>query len=461
MHCSHNKWVSDGIELPCLSEGLDPNAGPWAYQGDEHSYSPIETPGGIWYYDNRGIRVVEKGADFIHLETIYLKNDISHRIRLEDIVAPGLSSDQGEYIQRSIVNEECPLWLSRVNPYPTLFLSFYISYLLRSVGRAIVDLHPEALEGERFADSATIRNTTWIYKRRRSQNPPHGSEWTSEKHPDEPYSDLIITRELASAVARIAAKAIRDNAIPRLNPKLLEIFPEYWEKLAYNLRNYSIRDQHLPRGAPWFWLGATSCLEHARFYAFHAKDLYLLAEAEFDSELMHQYAEASWGLAEKLLVLKEVIQKTKEENCLDRSKIGRFAIACRFAQGARDRIRKIQGKEYRSFFESESWIESYGDIISEKILEFQLKNEGSLFHIDHIIPLAALPHDSWRSHDSLAWHPCNLQILTATENVSKSSSYLGKRLTYKNFDEVIGCQALEDLSQRHSLYLQGLDGNDI
>jgi hypothetical protein len=160
-------------------------------------------------------------------------------------------------------------------------------------------------------------------------------------------------------------------------------------------------------------------------------------------------------------VLKEVIQKTKEENCLDRSKIGRFAIACRFAQGARERIKKIQGKEYRSFFESESWIENHGDIISEKILEFQLSNEASLFHIDHIVPLAALPYESWRAHDSLAWHPCNLQILTAKENASKSSYYLGKRLTYKDYDEAIGTQALEDLNRRYSLYIQGLGGSDI
>ena len=313
------------------------------------------------------------------------------------------------------------------------------------------------LEGERFADSTSIRDTTWIYKRRRSKNPPEGREWTSERHPDEPYSDLHAIHELRSATARVVAQVIRDGVIPGLHPSVLKAFPEYWESIGYNLRVHG----RLPMGVPCHSLGATNSFESARFSAFHARDLYLLAEADFDSGLIRHYAEASWELAEKLLVLKEVIQKTKEENCLDKSKIGRFAIACRFAQGARERIRKIQGKEYRDFFESESWIENHGDIISERILEFQLNNEGLLFHIDHIVPLAALPHENWRTHDSLAWHPCNLQILTAKENVSKNSSYLGKRLTYKNYDEAIGAEAIEDLNRRHRLYMENLEGSDI
>lgn len=212
---------------------------------------------------------------------------------------------------------------------------------------------------------------------------------------------------------------------------------------------------------PWFRLGAANCFEHVRFNAFHAKDLYLSAEAAFDVELMNQYAVASWELAEKLLVLKEVIQKTKEENCLDKSKVGRFAIACRFAQGARERIRKVQGKEFRDSFDSASWIQAYGDIIADKVLEFQSNNPGVLFHIDHIIPLAALPRESWRTHDSLAWHPCNLQILTVEENVSKSSSCLGKRLTCKNYDDSIGAQALDDLIRCHRLYIEDAGAHDI
>jgi hypothetical protein len=345
MQSPHNKWIYDDIELPCLSEGLDPNSGPWAYRGEEHTYSPIDTPGGIWHYDNRGIRVVDKRPDYIHLETIFLKNEISHRIRLEDIVASDVSSDQGEYIQRSVVSEKCPIWLSRVNPYPTLFLSFYISYLVRDIGRAIVDLHPEVLTGEKFVDGSSWSSgeTIWINRRKRGVVVHPGPEWVSVDRPEEPYSDLGMTGELASGVSRIVAKLIRDSSVPGLKSKLFELFPEYWEKLAYNLRIYSFRDGHLPQGAPWFSLGATNCFETVRYHAFHAKDLYLSAEATFDSELIHQCADASWELAEKLLVLKEVIQKTKEENCLDKTKVGRFEIACRFAQGARERISKVHG----------------------------------------------------------------------------------------------------------------------
>jgi len=474
MHHSLTTWVSDEIELPCLRDGLDPNAGqqardngldpkegPWAYRGVEHAYSPIETPSGTWYYDARHLKIDYIGKGFVHLETIYLKN-VAHRIQLDDILAPDISSDEGEYIQRCVVNEKSLFWLFRVNPYPTLTLGFYISYFVRAIGRAIVDLNPEILIGDKFVDESfsSSSETKWLYRRKRGRL-AIGPEWFTETRPDEPYSDLIIIGELASAVARIAAKAIRDEGIPGLNPKLIKLFPEYWGKLAYKLRKHGTRDGGLPQGAPWFSLGATECFEDVRLWATHAKDLYLLAEADFDSALIRRYAEASWELAEKLLILKEVIQKSTEDNCLDKSRTGRFAIACRFARGARQRIRQIQGKEYRDSFNSESWIENHGDIIAEKILEFQLKNEGSLFHIDHIVPLAALPHESWRSHDSLAWHPCNLQILTAKENVSKSSSYLGKRLTYKNYDEAIGAEAIEDLNRRHRLYMEDLDSNDI
>lgn len=119
---------------------------------------------------------------------------------------------------------------------------------MRSIGRAVVDLHPEVLAGEKFVDGSSwsAGETIWITRTKRGVVVHPGPEWFSVERPEEPYSDLVMTGELASGVARMVGTLIRDSAVPGMNPELLDLFSEYWEKLAYNLRIYSISDQHLP-----------------------------------------------------------------------------------------------------------------------------------------------------------------------------------------------------------------------
>lgn len=444
--------IVDGVAVPCLQRDLDPNEGPHSYR-DLQTYAPLQMGSDSWYYDQLGLELIEKDAKSVYLRTLHRKDPIEKRVFFVDVVEPSLSMDEGYYLQRCHESEECPFWFVRVNPYPTVYLNIIASKFLRSIGRAVVDLYPELLCGDKFVEGSTWPSkgaTVWIYRRSRSKMFPRG--WHLEHRPEESYADLTLTGELATAVARIVSRLIRDRQFPFKSSDLEGLLPEFWDGLQYRLRRHSIRKSYLPNEIPWFSLGDTDCLESIRYFAYHAKDLYLLNDLVREVSQVSLLAEEAWDLANSLLILKSVIQKSKEENCLDTSVHGRMAIACRFARSARERIRKIQGKEYRDCFDSESWIENYGKVIIQDILRFQLRNPGVLFHIDHIVPLAALPPESWRDHDALAWHPCNLQLLPAEENVRKGSFYLGKRLTHKKYDLELGLKAVGELERRFFAY---------
>ena len=60
--------------------------------------------------------------------------------------------------------------------------------------------------------------------------------------------------------------------------------------------------------------------------------------------------------------------------------------------------------------------------------EMSWDNHGSYWHLDHIIPQAALPYDSMEHPNFIkCWALSNLQPLPASENISKGSLYEGKR----------------------------------
>jgi hypothetical protein len=60
-------------------------------------------------------------------------------------------------------------------------------------------------------------------------------------------------------------------------------------------------------------------------------------------------------------------------------------------------------------------------------------NYGDYWHIDHIIPQAALPYESIEDENfQKCWALENLRPLEATENMSKGSLYEGERHTYAN-----------------------------
>jgi len=59
------------------------------------------------------------------------------------------------------------------------------------------------------------------------------------------------------------------------------------------------------------------------------------------------------------------------------------------------------------------------------------ENYGSYWHLDHIIPQAALPYDSLKHPNfKKAWALDNLQPLEKNENIQKSSYYDGKKFSY-------------------------------
>jgi hypothetical protein len=60
------------------------------------------------------------------------------------------------------------------------------------------------------------------------------------------------------------------------------------------------------------------------------------------------------------------------------------------------------------------------------------ENYGSYWHLDHIIPQAALPYDSLKHPNfKKAWALDNLQPLEKSENIQKSSYYNGKKYSYE------------------------------
>jgi len=63
-------------------------------------------------------------------------------------------------------------------------------------------------------------------------------------------------------------------------------------------------------------------------------------------------------------------------------------------------------------------------------------NYGDYWHIDHIIPQAALPYESLEDKNfQKCWALENLQPLEAVENIRKGSLYEGERHTYTNNKE--------------------------
>ena len=64
-------------------------------------------------------------------------------------------------------------------------------------------------------------------------------------------------------------------------------------------------------------------------------------------------------------------------------------------------------------------------------------NYGDYWHIDHIIPQAALPYKSLEDENfQKCWDLKNLRPLEAKENMSKGSLYEGERRTYTNNKEI-------------------------
>jgi len=100
---------------------------------------------------------------------------------------------------------------------------------------------------------------------------------------------------------------------------------------------------------------------------------------------------------------------------------------------------KKQGakKDYKTFqMLSYTPQELKGHIENQFDEKMNWDNHGDYWHIDHIIPQAALPYESLEDENfQKCWALENLRPLEATENMSKGSLYEGERHTYINNKE--------------------------
>jgi hypothetical protein len=158
-------------------------------------------------------------------------------------------------------------------------------------------------------------------------------------------------------------------------------------------------------------------------------------------------------LTYKLKNFNEQIKVSRNNNCLDKTITGRRRLASNFIRSGKQRIRQLYGKEFRESFIVEEWIRIHTDKLIKMILNFQNRNPGVLFHIDHIIPLAVLPREIVIDCQSAAWHPCNLQILSDVDNINKGSLYKGKKYNKSNISFEIYQKAMDDLRQLLNNYL--------
>jgi hypothetical protein len=98
-------------------------------------------------------------------------------------------------------------------------------------------------------------------------------------------------------------------------------------------------------------------------------------------------------------------------------------------------IRSAKTKHWSRFF-SESPEDYKNHIENQFSDDMNWSNHGSLWHIDHIIPCAALPWDSIEDDNyKKLWHTSNLRPCRIQENLSKGSKHDNKKFFTKSQTE--------------------------
>jgi hypothetical protein len=349
-----------------------------------------------------------------------------------DVRDPDPESDAGNYIHRTGTP---PNILSRINTLPTLYLNIKLTQLHRLIASEVVRAHPE-IENERSAfgnilsGSNSAKNNidqVWVWRSDLTDyNRAKGIKGSVVGEPR-------IIGNLDLGISRSIARRIREGRLPVNPPWVLDRFQGFWE---------SRYKESVSLGS-----ALTAAGERDNINNWAPLALPMLADKTviFDNAMFDQLAEEAWIYSNQLEILKERIKQSKIDNCGDTSSLGRLRIACRFAQSARQRLRTLYGPEARDSFDSRSWIDQHGERLMAMILDFQIANPGRIFHVDHIIPLAVLPVPDIVTHGSLGWHPCNLQIISAADNVSKGSAYAGRRHVREMVDQKIQYEAADDL----------------
>jgi hypothetical protein len=154
----------------------------------------------------------------------------------------------------------------------------------------------------------------------------------------------------------------------------------------------------------------------------------------------------------ELASLKQIKRVSRKVKCMDQSVENRLSIAKRFIQSAYERCKNLDIKAPRSSFSRaaiECWMSIHGNVLAEMILMYQKTEESPFFHVDHIIPLAALPDDYISDIHSPAWHPSNLSLLPEEDNIAKNSSFNGQLIRRKSITREIQNEAVSALLARY------------
>lgn len=149
---------------------------------------------------------------------------------------------------------------------------------------------------------------------------------------------------------------------------------------------------------------------------------------------------------------KQIRRVSRKIRCMDQSIENRLSIAKTFIQSTFQRCKILEINISRSSFSKEAiecWMGLHGEALAQMILEYQQNSDSHFFHIDHIVPLAALPDDYISDINSPAWHPANLAIIAEHENIAKNSLFQGRNVRRKNLDLEIQKKAVAALLARY------------
>lgn len=408
-------------------------------------YGRLAIKGYTWFIDHQWYQpaeITDSNAVYTN-KTPGRKYGETLLIEFDRVINPDSETDTGAYVQAAgYAGGDIPAPLIRINSFPTLYLNLKLSQFQRRIAHKIVQDHP-VIEEERsfFGNTITAKDcpkgkfdSIWISRSDlKEYNKARGIAGPNVGEP-------MFTGNLALGISRTIARHIRSRSLPITPPELLNQFPGFWEfrqKEATPLCSFVSETGERQYVAEWAPL-TTPMLDDE-------EELFILSD-------LAEIADEAWIYANQLEILKDRIEQSKIDNCSDRSSLGRLRIACRFAQSARQRLRTIYGLNARAKFDSSEWADRYAEELMSKILDFQTSNPGIVFHIDHIIPLAALPEEDVATHEGLAWHPCNLQILSAADNISKGSRFGQMRHRRSNADPAQISTASKELRKLHEAY---------
>lgn len=174
--------------------------------------------------------------------------------------------------------------------------------------------------------------------------------------------------------------------------------------------------------------------EYSKEYRKNKHNELLLKKKEYYQKNKQQILEKNRQYRKNPKVKKQINKRQRNRYSNDTC----FRVRISVVNAINKAIKKTGGQKGGKTFEALSYTpqelkEHIENQFSEKM---NWDNYGDYWHIDHIIPQAALPYESLEEESfQKCWALENLRPLEATENMSKGSLYEGERHTYTNNKE--------------------------